>query len=379
MKFSRKIIVLATLVILILSSVSATSVFLTSDHIGSEDNDKKMLSEIKDFIEELSDKSITVIIDSDAPSPGEGTRAVESDADVVVNFAAVDCGNFQVLAHGSVDSLKQYIFVNTGNLNLDNTTSIRRAWDDNYSSSSFAGIKSPAKFLNDAGIDYIQPLVKYPDKSVNGIYAKSDSYVNKYIAQQIIDDINKYSNSDKKYDESLIITHTLKPSSMATASHEYLLESSNSTSDLNKTYNSFTAPQVLYLTASYLNGSSLEIPNSYEAPDDPMDGSTFTKDTYSYYDYVAMAKETLNYMDDNGKAPDYIKYEGAKIGYYDLLYNFAKITQNHTTTSEMDFAREYHFTTNSDILTSLLPYLCGGIVVLTILYTVSKMFRRRKY
>ena len=41
------------------------------------------------------------------------------------------------------------------------------------------------------------------------------------------------------------------------------------------------------------------------------------------------------YMDANGKAPDSIEYNGAHISYYDLLYNFAKITQNHTDAKQL--------------------------------------------
>ncbi|WP_308574785.1 adhesin [uncultured Methanosphaera sp.] len=369
---------LILLIIIIFASIQsccATSVFLTSDHIGTESNDNEMLSEVKQYIQQL-DPSVDVIIDPQAPSPGEGSRAVEADYDVVVNFAAVDCGNFQVLAHGSAKSDKQVIFVNTGNLNLDNKSFIKRAWDDNYSPTSFAAIASPSRFLNDAGINYIQPLQQFPDAGVDGVYQQSDNEVNKYIAEQIVDDIKNYNpNNEKTYDENLILKHQLNPSQMAQASSEYL----NSNQSDNTTYNGYTTAQLLYLTSSYLNGTPLTTPDDYEEPDNPSETSYLTQDTYSYYDYVQMATITQEYMNENHKAPDSIDYKGAHIGYYDLQYNFAKITQNHTNNKNMDFMREYKFTkTHDNILTSLLPIAVVGIIILTALYLLRRYLINKK-
>lgn len=374
---TKKSLLIFTVILLALIQVcSATSVFLTSDHIGSEDNDNQMLSEVKEYIEQL-DPSINVIIDPRAPSPGEGSRAVEADYDVVVNFAAVDCGNFQVLARGSTNSDKQVIFVNTGNLNLDNKSFIKRAWDDNYSPTSFAAIKSPSKFLNDAGINYIQPLQEYPDKGVDGLYQKSDKDVNRYIAEEIVNDIkNNNPDNTKTYNENLILKHQLSPSQMAKASNEYL----NSDLSDNETYNTYTTAQLLYLTSSYLNGTPLQSPDEYEQPDNPSENSYFTKDSYSYYDYVQMATITQEYMNENNKAPSSIDYEGAHIGYHDLLYNFAKITQNHTDSKNMDFAREYKFTTHNSILTIVIPVAVVGIILLTAIYIIRRyMINKRQH
>ena len=119
------------------------------------------------------------------------------------------------------------------------------------------------------------------------------------------------------------------------------MESNDKT--MNGTYNSYSAPQVLYLTSSYLNGNGLQNPSDYGQPTDPEEQSSFTKNSYSIYDYMKMGGIVKEFMDKNGRAPNYIEYEGAKIGYYDLVYNFAKITENHTDNSHMDFAREYHF------------------------------------
>ncbi|MBE6494695.1 MAG: adhesin [Methanosphaera stadtmanae] len=360
------------LILLLIQSASATTVFLTSDHIGSEDNDLDILNSVKTYIEEISGGKIEVIIDNQAPSPGEGTRAIEASADVSVTFAANCAGNFLIMSKAMPNINKQIIFVNMGDFDLDNAEFIRRAWDDNYSGDYFAGINSPGKFLNNAGINYIQPLQKFP--SAGESYTSSNDEINRYIAQEIVNQINQGS-SNKYYDESLLVTHSLHPSKMAKSSRE-LMESGETKFENN--YNSYSAPQLLYLTSSYLNGNGLKEPSNYAYPDSPLESSIFTKDSYSIYDYMKMGGMTKKYMDENGKAPNYIKYEGAYISYYDLVYNFAKITENHTASEHMDFATSYHFEkVNHSILIDALPIVVIALILL-VLYGLIRRFKNRR-
>lgn len=375
---NKKIIFMILSLIVISStfgSASATSVFLTSDHIGSEDNDVQMLESIKTYIEELSNNQITVEIDSQAPGPGEGTRAISSDSDVSVNLAACCAGNLLILAKYSQDSQKQIIFVNTGDFDLDEDNYLRRAWDDNYSSQVFAGITNPGDYLKASGISYIQPLKQYPDASHSGSYTSSNDEVNKYIAQQIIEKINSYDSSNKGYDSSLIKTHSLNPSVMAQASSQL----TNSESDeYNDTYNGYTASQLLYLTSSYLNGNGLESPQNYENPDSPLKYSLLTKDSYKISEYMEMAGIVKDYMDTNNKAPDYINYNGAYISYYDLEYNFAKITENHTDSSSMGFDNSYHFDkVHESLLINLFPVIIVALILLLV-YLIYRRIRRKR-
>lgn len=374
MKKYKTFILLFIILLISLQSIAATNVFLTSDSIGSTDNDKKMLNSVKDYIEELSNGTIKVTIDPNAPGPGEGTRALQSSADVSVAFAACCAGNFLELAKGLQNQNKEIIFVNTGDFDLDNKDYIRRAWDDNYSSVNFAGINKPGTFLREMGIDYIQPVKEY--SKIGESYTSSDDEVNKYIAEQIVQKINNKSNT-KTYDESLIVTHKLHPSVMAKASKE--LVKSEST-EYNKTYNSIKAPQLLYLTSSYLSGSSLSEAANYEYPDNPWQYSFFTKGSYSIYDYMQMAGIVKNYMDENKKAPEYINYNGAIISYYDLTYNFAKITQNHTDMENMDFSSSYSFEkVHHSMLIDSIPFIAFGIILLAIYAIIRKMRRKRRY
>lgn len=372
---NRAIIIL--LIILLLSSAvgqvyGTTTVFLTSDSITGGNDDVRMLNSIKNYVEELSNGDIKVIIDSKAPSPGEGTRATESSADVSVNIAAADPGNFLILAKHSVNTGRKIIFVNTGDFNLDTEKSIRRAWDDQYSSTIFAGINNPGKFLKEAGISYIQPLQVYPDAGPKGYLNQYNEDVNKYIAEQIIQSAGK--NTSRYYDNDLVITHSLSPSKMAKASEE-LYKSTDK--EMKGTYNSYTAPQVLYLTSSYLNGNGLVSPKEYGGPTDPEQYSTFAKNSYSIYDYMKMGGIVKDFMDEYGRAPNYIEYDGAKISYYDLVYNFAKITENHTDSSHMDFAKHYHFEkVNESVLLTAFPYILA-IVILILACSGLRRLRRR--
>ncbi len=372
----RKMITIILIFLLLFSAVNGvfakTTVFLTSDNIIGEDEDISMLNSIKNYIEELSNGEIEVIVDEESPGPGEGTRAITSNADVSVNIAASDAANFVILAKYSVNSGNKMMFVNTGDFDLDEADSLRRAWDDDYSTTTFAGLNSPGRFLNDAGIPYIQPLKEYPDAGPKGYLNQNNDNVNKYIAEKVVENIN--SNTSKNLDENLIVRHDLHPSEMAKASQE-LLESDDK--QMNGTYNTYTAPQLLYLTSSYLNGNGLESPADFEGPENPEQSSMFEKGSYKIGDYMKMGGIVKNYMDENGRAPDYIEYEGAKISYYDLVQNFAKITQNHDDSSNMAFEREYSFdNVNESIISNVLTLLIPIIIVILACVGLRRLIRK---
>jgi hypothetical protein len=104
--------------------------------------------------------------------------------------------------------------------------------------------------------------------------------------------------------------------------------------------------------------------------------SFLVKDKYSVYDYMKMAGIVRNYMDENGRAPDSIEYEGAHISYYDLQYNFAKITQNHTDTQHMGFDQEYNFDrVNDSILLHIFPFVLI-FFILILAYVGYKKIKR---
>ena len=375
----KKQIAILIMAILILSPViqdvsAAKTVFITSDNIIDHDSDIKLLNSLKSYIEELSGGELQVIVDNQSPAPGEGWRSIEVTSDVSVDLAASDAGNYLQLASSTVNSDKQIVFVNIGNYDLDNHTNfLRRAWDDNYSNESLAGMHDPGTFLKNAGIFYVQPAKEFPNNVHNGVISNYDENMNKQIAQEIVDIINTHGNDEKTLSDGLVTHNIIKPSVMAKASQE-LIKSDDK--EMKGTYGNYSAPQILYQTSSYLNGNGLDIPKSYDEPENPMGVSFMAKDTYSVYDYFKMGGIVREYMDQNGRAPDSIEYEGAQISYYDLVYNFAKITQSHTDVNHMGFESEYHFDrVNDSILLHIFPFILI-LFVLFLAYLLLKRIRR---
>ena len=376
MKKQIAILIMAILIVapLIQDVSAAKTVFITSDNIIDHDQDVKLLNSLKSYIEELSGGDLQVIVDNQAPSPGEGWRAIDVTSDVSICLAAADAGNYLQLATSTVNTDKQIILINIGSYDLENNSNfLRRAWDDNYSNASFAGMHDPGTFLKNAGIYYIQPTKEFPDNTKDGILSNYDEEMNKKIAQEIVDLINTHENDTKVLSDGLVTHNIVKPSVMANSSKE-LIKSNDK--EMTGTYGNYTAAQLLYQTSSYLNGNGLDVPKAYDAPENPMGISFLAKDTYSIYDYFKMGGIVREYMDENGKAPDSIEYEGAHISYYDLLYNFAKITQNHTDSKHMGFESEYHFDkVNDSILLHIFPFILI-LFVLFIAYLFLKRTRR---
>lgn len=376
MKRQIAILIMALLILTpVIQDVSAAkTVFITSDNIIDHDSDVKLLNSLKSYIEELSGGELQVIVDNQSPAPGEGWRSIEVTSDVSVDLAASDAGNYLQLASSTVNSNKQIVFVNIGNYDLDNHTNfLRRAWDDNYSNESLAGMRDPGTFLKNAGIFYVQPAKEFPNNVNDGVLSNYDENMNKQIAQEIVDIINTHGNDEKTLSDGLVTHNIIKPSIMAKASQE-LIKSNDK--EMKGTYGNYSAPQLLYQTSSYLNGNGLDIPKSYDEPENPMGISFMAKDTYSVYDYFKMGGIVREYMDQNGRAPDSIEYEGAQISYYDLLYNFAKITQSHTDVKHMGFESEYHFDrVNDSILLHIFPFILI-LFVLFLAYLFLKRIRR---
>ena len=376
MKKQIAILLLAILIVapLVQDVTASKTVFITSDNIIDHDTDIKMLNSIKNYIEEISGGELQVIVDNQAPSPGEGYRAIQVTSDISICLAAADAGNYLQLAETSAGGNKQIVLINTGDYDLENHSNyLRRAWDDNYSNESLMGMHDPGTFLKNSGIYYVQPIKEYPDNGKNGYIDRYDEEMNKQIAQEVVDIVNGHANDTKVLSDNLLVKNTISPEVMANASKALI--SSNDT-EMNGTYGNYTAAQLLYQTSSYLNGNGLDIPRSFDGPENPMGISLLVKDKYSIYDYMKMAGIVRNYMDENGQAPDSIEYEGAHISYYDLLYNFAKITQNHTDSKHMGFNQEYEFTkVNDSILLHIFPFVLI-LFILFLAYLGYKKIRR---
>lgn len=377
---NKKIICILFLTILLfaplINGVSATSVFLTSDNIfGQKGEEVKMLNEIKKYIEEESNEQITVTVDPNAPGPSEGTRAMESSEDVKVNLAYACAGNLYELTKYSSKVENKVIFVNVGSLNVNETDLLRRAWDDNWSYEQFASISNLSQFLSDGGVSVIQPAIDNKDKTdSNGDLYQSDSTVNKYIANQIISSIESSSDS-KTLNTALVNEHELNVSVVGSISKTVL---NNPQRDVNETIGDYSSSQTLYLLSTYLYGTPLKDPKEFKLPDNPLNESYNTDSNYKLSDYEKMAKIVVNYMDEHGQAPNYIEYEGAKISYNDLLYNFALLSQNTTDQSHMNLPTSQDFAKSNDsIINQLIPLIVALIVIVPLTFVIIKRRQKR--
>ena len=380
----KKIIPLIFISLIILSpifadSADATTVFLTSDNLHGHDADFHRLNDIKEHIESKTNGDITVIIDESASNPGEGTRLMNAQADVGVAISAACAGNLVELADYSARAGKKVIYVNAGSVDLNSINFLRRSYDDNWSHYTFAAVQSPGKFLNEAGITLIQPAIEYPNDCHKGIIKSDSDEVNEYIANEIINAVYAGSSNSKQLDSSLIITHKMDPKYLAEDS-KLIVDGHGA--DMQESYGSYTTQQLLYMSASYIAGYSLEVPPYFEAPDNPEKYSGLTWPRYSFNDYCNMADMVVDYMNEHGKAPDSINYNGATIGYYDLVYNFALLTEDDTSASNMNFPSKAVFNRYySDFLYDLLPIgiiLIAIIIVLLLVRKVIRTIKRRR-
>ena len=377
----KRIIALFLLSLIILcpifaESADAVSVFLTSDNLNGHDADFARLNDIKDRIESKTNGDIIVVIDDSASNPGEGTRLMNTRSDVAVTIAGACAGNLVDLADYSTKVDRKIIYINAGSLDLNNINFLRRSYDDNWSDSTFASVQSPGKFLNDAGIIFIQPAVEYPNECHKGIIKSDSDVVNEYIANQIINAVYAETSENRQLDSDLIVYHNLDPKYLAEDSKQIVDGHGEDMKDL---YGSYTTPQLLYMSASYIAGYSLDVPQYFEVPDNPQKYSSFTKGEYSFNDYYNMADIVVDYMKEHGKAPDSINYEGATIGYYDLVYNFALLTEDDTSASNMNFPSEFGFHRYySNFLYDILSIGIIIIVIIAVLLVIRKIIKSIK-
>ena len=379
----KKIIPILILSLVILApifaeSVDATTVFLTSDNMNGHDADLHRLNDIKDRIESKTNGKIIVIVDDSASNPGEGTRLMNARSDVGVTISAACAGNLVELADYSSRTSRKVIYINAGSVDLNKVNFLRRSYDDNWSHYTFASLKIPGKFLKGAGVILIQPAIEYPDECHKGIIKADSEKVNEYIANEIINAVYSGTSGNRQLDTDLIVNHKMDPKYLAQDS-KLIVDGHGS--DMKESYGSYTTQQLLYMSSSYISGYSLEVPPYFEAPDNPQKYSSFNRWSYSFNNWYKMADIVVDYMNKYGKAPDSINYEGATIGYYDLVYNFALLTEDDTSASTMNFPSKMDFHKYYDnLLFSLLPIailLIALIIVLLIIRKIIRSIKRR--
>ncbi len=299
-------------------------IYITCDNLISESTDKEMLNKIKETISGSAD----VEIDDQSPKPGEAPRAIKNaPGGIAAYIAAVDPGSMVDLIAGIKEGyLKRYaqnlngiVFINYGRLNLDNTSYLPRAWDDNYSNVYFAGLYDPSKFLESGGVELIQPNVGT---------SSQEEEINK-IASGLID--AAYSSnanlSSSGYNSNLIGIHEVNPEMVAYGSQSIL--------DANK-------PRIgtlnwLYLASQYVSG--YPILNASEKFSGGISGESTYFGVLTIDEYREAGKDVSDYMKTNKSVPDSVTVDGKKLNKADMRYIFAELTYDHTSKGNMTFPK----------------------------------------
>lgn len=372
-KNTLKLFLIFFIALISLQSISSTTVFITSDYViqeGTHDfrvsENKAMLQDIKELLEEKSNGKITVIIDDKAPSPGEVSRAANSNADFRVYLAAACPGTMLEAATSSYKSDKAMIYVNTGFLDLTKINFLRRAWDDDWSDIYFSGISKPSIFLDKAGVHLIQ---------LNGVnffnndkLSKNNRAINEYIANEIVEYVNKNEKKNKSLDSSLVMKHKISPVSFSNYSKMVVKDENKSS------YGKYSSQQFLYLATSYIYGYPLEEPPEIKSPSDPLNKSSGVKESYSIEEYSEIAKITHDYMKENKQAPNYVDYQGARISYNDLVNNFAGLTDNISSKEDMNLPKSYEFKVNQD--NNLIVFYIIAIIFIVFFLLILRKYLR---
>lgn len=299
-------------------------IYIGCDNLVSENDDKEMLNKIKEAISGSAD----VRIDKESPSPGEAPRIVQNAPEGIAAYiAAADPGSMSDMIIGikkgylkkESSKLDGIVYINYGRLNLENTSFLSRAWDDNYSNEYFAGLSNPSTFLKDAGVGIIQPNVGTKNQ---------DEEINK-IASGLIDAAYSSNRSqiNSNYNSALIAKHDLSPKILAYGSQDLLNGESPKIGISNW----------LYYTSQYVGGSPIR--NTSERFSDVDIGESTYFGVLTRDEYREAGKKTNEHMKSSKTVPDSINVNGKTLNTADIEYLFAITTHEHTSKKNMTFPK----------------------------------------
>lgn len=297
-------------------------IYIACDNLVSESKDKEMLNNIKEAVS----GSANVEIDDQSPKPGEAPRAIQNaPSGIAAYIAAADPGSMADLVIGikkgylktDAQKLNGIVYINYGGVNLDNTSYLPRAWDDDYSSIYFAGLYNPSSFLENAGIKLIQPYVGT---------SSQDEEINK-IASGLIDDAYSYSNHTTSYDSDLVGVHEVNPEKIAYASQSILAGEKPGMGTLNW----------LYLSSQYVSGYPVQ--NTSDKFSGSIDGESTYFGVLTIGEYREAGKDVYDYMKVNSSVPDSVTVDSKKLNKADMKVLFAELTYDHTSKENMTFPK----------------------------------------
>jgi hypothetical protein len=320
------------------------NIYLSSDSITGTSADKTLMERIKKAIS----GSANVIIDPNSPKSNEAVRAIKNAPNGTAAYIAAACpGTIYDIVTGvktgylknDASDLNRIVFINYGKTNLADTSYLPRSWDDNFSNVYFAGIYSPAKYIQSSGIGLIEPRINTTteDQRVNKI-ASGLIYYAYYSNKEHL------SSSNSSLTSSMIAKHQLDPTTLSVDAQRIL----------NGQPTNMSRAKWIYLTSQYIAG--LPITNSSSALVDASSSSSSTfSGTVNRTEYKDAAKRVYEYMKVNKKAPSTVSIKGKTLNINDYSKMCAQIIYKHTEKKYMTFPDT--ITINGSILDSTINYI----------------------
>jgi len=302
------------------ASGNPETIYISSDRLSGVDG-RSLMESIR---AEISG-SARVIIDEKSPAPGEADRAIKNapKGSLAVYIAAACPGTMYGVVSGVkkgylrsyASGLDGIVYVNYGSLNLTSTGYLPRAWDDNFSSTYFAGIKEPSRFLRDAGILLIEPRSFSRDEQIHRTAMKLIDYAYSAEGEHMVDmDTSRY-----------VARHEIDPTTLSTDAQRLVRGEATL----------MPRQEWVYLASQYIAGLPIR-KNTTGISDASSSINTYTG-TLSRTEYRDVARRVYEFTRRNGRLPSYVQVGADKIGRDEYTAMFAQIIQNHTERSKMVF------------------------------------------
>ena len=285
-----------------------------------------------------------MVIDPQSPNPFEASRIPKYAAEhkqnnsitgkCVALYIAYYCsGTTYDLVEGTQGYLKKYTdlldglcFAYYGDIQVNESDFIRRAWDDNFSDERFAGLYYPYKYMTEGGLGFIQ--------------AKKNGANRTQMIKTIAEGVLEYAQTANKIHvtsnhselKKYIAWHDFSPVELAIDANN-LLNGKATNLDLSKW---------IYHTSQYIGAQpirntikNITLPITY------IESSFNDSFSLTRLDYRAVINQIREYIEENDAAPAHITYNDKLININDYCYMLANIISKHTNKTNVTFMNSF--------------------------------------
>jgi hypothetical protein len=320
------------------------NIYLASDSITGTTSDKELMIKIKNAIA----GSANVIIDPSSPGSNEAARAIKNAPSGIAAYIAAACpGTIYDIVTGvktgylksDASDLKGIVFINYGKTNLGTASYLGRSWDDNFSNVYFAGIYSPAQYIQSSGISLIEPRVGTSTEDQRVSKIASNLVYNAYYANK-----EHLSASNSTTTSALIAKHQINPTTLS-GDAQRIINGQNTT---------MKRANWIYLSSQYIAGLPIKNSTVFMSDSTPTSASTFSG-TLNKTEYKDAAARVYAFMKTNKKVPSSVSVKGKTININDYTKMCAQIIYKHTEKKYMTFPASV--TIKGSVLDNTINYL----------------------